>query len=688
MRARVVLGSWAGAIGVRGSGTAGETSASQEEDRSPHGVSICARSQEAPPPPLKIQPIIIGTAGHIDHGKSSLVRVLTGIDPDRWAEEKERGMTIDLGFARMTLPDGRQVGLVDVPGHERFLRNMVAGATGIDLVLLVVAADDGVMPQTREHLEIMDLLGVREGLLVLNKIDLVEPGMADLAVEELREVTRGTFLEDAPVVRVSATTGEGIEQFKDQLEQRASALTPRQADGVFRMPVQRVFSAKGFGTILTGIPVSGSVRTGDVLEVLPRGGKGKVRGLQAYHESTDQARAGHSTAVNLSDVDHKEVARGAVLATPGYFKAQTMLGASLRILHSTLGGIGNRTPIRLHLGTAEALGEVILLEQDQLEPGEEGLVQMRLEDPVICAPGDHFVLRRASPLETLGGGVILEESRYRLKRFKGFVIDELARQVQSLGSSEALLESHLLRASEHWLSVEDLTVILKLPKDEVRGLLSALACSGLTVELAPGRWIHGQVLEVVQDQLRAAVNSWFEVNPTRSRMDVRDLRSRIKLDVALTDQLLERLVQAEEFQRVGAGMLAPVDRTVELDEVTRERREKTLNLLREGNYQPPSSSEMAAALGLGSKDMQTVLQLLVDEGEVVHISGEMFFWNEANQKMREAVISNCERNGELKIPELRTELGTTRKFLIPVLESFDSSGLTQRRGAGRVLRSR
>ena len=423
MRARVVLGSWAGAIGVRGSGTAGETSASQEEDRSPHGVSICARSQEAPPPPLKIQPIIIGTAGHIDHGKSSLVRLLTGTDPDRWAEEKERGMTIDLGFARMTLPDGRQVGLVDVPGHERFLRNMVAGATGIDLVLLVVAADDGVMPQTREHLEIMDLLGVRDGLLVLNKIDLVEPGMADLAVEELREVTRGTFLEDAPVVRVSATTGEGIEQFKDQLEQRASALTPRQADGVFRMPVQRVFSAKGFGTILTGIPVSGSVRTGDLLEVLPRGGKGKVRGLQAYHEGTDQARAGHSTAVNLSDVDHKEVTRGAVLATPGYFKAQTMLGATLRILHSTLGGIGNRTPIRLHLGTAEVLGEVILLEQDQMEPGEEGLVQLRLEDPVICAPGDHFVLRRASPMETLGGGVILEESRYRLKRFKGFVID-------------------------------------------------------------------------------------------------------------------------------------------------------------------------------------------------------------------------------------------------------------------------
>lgn len=635
---------------------------------------------------MKIQPIIIGTAGHIDHGKSSLVRVLTGTDPDRWAEEKERGMTIDLGFARMTLPDGRQVGLVDVPGHERFLRNMVAGATGIDLVLLVVAADDGVMPQTREHLEIMDLLGVREGMLVLNKIDLVDEEMADLAAEELREVTQGTFLEDAPLLRLSATTGQGVDAFREQLHERASALQPRQADGVFRMPVQRVFSAKGFGTILTGIPISGSVNTGDILEVLPKGGKGKIRGLQAYHEGTDHARAGHSTAVNLSDVDHKQVARGAVLATPGYFHAQSMLGASLRLLPSTPRGLGNRTPIRLHIGTAEVLGEVILLDEEQLEPGAGGLIQLRLESPVVCAPGDHFVLRRASPVETLGGGVILEESRFRLKRFKSFVIDELVRQAKSLGSSEALLESHLVRAPEMWLGVEDLTVTLKMPKGEVRDLLNILGGKGRTVELTPDRWIHREALDVAMDQLLASVNAWFKDNPTRSRMDVRDLRAGIQFKSALTDQLLERLVQAGKFQRVGVGMLAPAGRKVELDAATQGSRDKILDQLRKGECQPPTPLELGTALGLGPDQVQTVLQLLVDEGEVVHVSRDLFLSSVAHQKMREEVISNCERNGELKIPELRTALGTSRKFLIPVLESFDTSGLTQRRGSTRVLR--
>lgn len=673
-----------GSGGPRDPGKVGP-SGSQGETFGPRAVSIPAALLRVPLP-VKIQPIIIGTAGHIDHGKSSLVRALTGIDPDRWAEEKERGMTIDLGFARLTLPDGRQVGLVDVPGHERFLRNMVAGATGIDLVLLVVAADDGVMPQTREHLEIMDLLGVRAGMLVLNKIDLVEEEMADLAAEELREVTAGTFLRDAPLHRISATTGEGMDALKEDLFARVSDLTPRVADGVFRMPVQRVFSAKGFGTILTGIPVSGRVKTGDVLEVLPKGGKGKVRGLQAYHEGTDQARAGHSTAVNLSDVDHKEVARGAVLATPGYFHAQTMLGANLRMLSSSLRGLANRTPIRLHLGTAEVLGEAILLDQEQLEPGDKGLIQLRLEDPVVCAPGDHFVLRRASPVETLGGGVILEESRYRLKRFKGFVINELARQAKSLGSPEALLESHLVRAPEHWLEIVDLTVVLKLPKPEVQILLDGLASQGRSVELGPGRWIHSEALTVVEDQVREAVSGWFAEHPTRSRMDVRDLRSILKLEAALTDQILERLFEAQEFVSMGNGMLAPMDRIVELDDATRALRDQVLALLREGNYQPPSPSELQQQLGIGADPVQVVLQLLVDEGEVVHVSGEFFLWAEAHATMRAAVISNCERNGELQIPELRTTLGTTRKYLIPVLESFDTTGLTQRRGNTRVLR--
>ncbi|NOT32346.1 MAG: selenocysteine-specific translation elongation factor, partial [Planctomycetes bacterium] len=273
---------------------------------------------------MEIQPIVIGTAGHIDHGKSTLVKALTGIDPDRLKEEQERGMTIDLGFARFDLPDGRRVGMVDVPGHERFIKNMVAGATGIDLVVLVVAADDGVMPQTREHLAIMQILGVARGLIALTKIDMVEPGLVELAAEDVLAAVRGTFLEGAPILPLSAHTGAGLEAFKQELFRLALATRPRSDEGVFRMPVQRVFSAKGFGTVLTGIPVSGTVALGDVLEVLPSGKRGKVRGIQAYQEAATRARAGHSTAINLADVSVEDVTRGNVLATPGFFRPTRM----------------------------------------------------------------------------------------------------------------------------------------------------------------------------------------------------------------------------------------------------------------------------------------------------------------------------------------------------------------------------
>ena len=311
---------------------------------------------------MEIQPIVIGTAGHIDHGKSSLVRALTGVDPDRLKEEKARGLTIDLGFAPLELPDGRLVGIVDVPGHERFIRNMVAGASGIDLVVLVVAADDGVMPQTREHLSIMGLLGVGRGLLVLNKCDLVDEEMIELAELDVRETVAGTFLEGAPLFRLSATNGDGVEAFREALFAAAAEVEPRSAEGVFRMPVQRVFSSRGFGTVVTGIPVSGAVGVGDALEVLPGGLRGKARGLQAYKQKTERARAGHSTAINLSDVGQDEVQRGQVVATPGYFRAVRMLGARLTALPDLERAVENRMRVRLHTGTAEVLGEVVLLD--------------------------------------------------------------------------------------------------------------------------------------------------------------------------------------------------------------------------------------------------------------------------------------------------------------------------------------
>jgi len=638
---------------------------------------------------MEIQPIVVGTAGHIDHGKSTLVRALTGIEPDRWAEEKERGMTIDLGFARFELEDGRRVGLIDVPGHERFIRNMVAGATGIDLVILVVAADDGVMPQTREHLSIMQLLGVSRGFVALTKVDVVDEEMVELAELDVQDAVEGTFLEGAPLHRVSAVTGEGLDALKATLRAMATEAEPRPSDGVFRMPVQRVFSARGFGTILTGVPVSGTARVGDVLEVLPNGGSGKVRGIQAYHDAADAARAGHSSALNLTDVDHKSVARGDVVATPGYFKPHDMVGAELRVLEESPWPVRNRLPVRVHCGTSEAVGEVVLLDAPELEPGQSGLVQYRLETPLVCAPGDRYVVRLASPMVTLGGGVVLEESRYRLKRFKTFVIEELRRQAQSLGSASSLLEAQLARAPERWATLDELSAGIKRTKDDTRELLEELAADGRAVDLGQGlRWIHGETLALSLDEVRDAITEWFAAHPLRARMDVRDVRSGVKLEPSLIKLLLDREVEAGRYRLDAGGFLAIEGREVELDEPTRELLDRVRAVHVEARFQPPSLAEAAAAVGASEDDVARVLLLLVDQGALERISGDLHISAEALEEARASIVANCERNGHLEIPELRDALDTTRKFLIPVLEHFDAAGLTLRQAGRRVLKRR
>jgi len=637
---------------------------------------------------VEIQPIVIGTAGHIDHGKSSLVEALTRIDPDLLKEEQERGLTIDLGFAPLELEDGRLVGIVDVPGHERFVRNMVAGATGIDLVLLVVAADDGVMPQTREHLDITLLCGVTRGLVALTKVDVVDAELAELAADDVRELLAGTPLADAPILPVSSVTGEGIDALRAQLSALALEVEPRAADGVFRMPIQRVFSKPGFGTVVTGIPVAGQVAVGDAIEILPAGVRGKVRGIQAYGHRAERARAGHSTALNVSDVERTQVRRGCVAAAPGVFGGARMLGARLEVVASAQRAVGNRMPVRLHVGTADVPGEVILLDAAELAPGETGLVQLRLDEPVVCAPGDRFVLRRLSPAETLGGGVVLEESRFRLKRFKGFVLEELSHQEESLATPAGLVESVLARSGERLVAVEELVRSAKLPADEVRASLDALAGERRALQLAAGRWIHADRLDAALAKLCGAIDAWLERHPLRSVVDVRELRSEAKLDAAFAGALLEVAAERGEVALEGGGRVRRTGRTVELDPAQAELRDALLAKLAEDPFQPPTAAELAASVGAAEGAAEALLEHLVDQGELVHVGGGLFLQVGAIERARAAITASFERHGHLEIPELRDELRTTRKYLIPLLEHFDAVGFTIRQGAHRVLRSR
>ena len=637
---------------------------------------------------MEIQAIVLGTAGHIDHGKSTLVRALTGTDPDRLKEEKERGLTIDLGFANLELPDGRRVGIVDVPGHERFIRNMAAGASGIDLVMLVVAADDGVMPQTREHLAVMELLGVRRGFVALTKVDAVDPELVELAAEDVREFVAGTFLEGAPLLPVSALSGEGMDALKDVLFSMASETEERSNEGVFRMPVQRVFSARGFGTILTGIPIAGEVQVGQQLEVLPHGFKGKVRGLQAYGEKVDRARAGHSTAINLADVEHKSVGRGDVVASSGFFEKSSMLGARLTALPTLDRTITDRMPIRLHTGTADPPGELVLLDQEQLEPGETGLVQLRLEHPVVAAPGDRFVLRLLTPAITLGGGVLIEESRYRLKRFKGYVLESLGRQEQSLGSLGEQLSAGLVAAGPKPQSTEALAKLVKRDKKDVQARLEALAQEERAHFLGRGGkgsgWLDADALDGALDGIAQALDAWFAAQPHRYLIERAELATETGHDSALLGNLLSLAEERGRVALASGGRVRPAEREPVLDEAQRALLEALHASLEAGKQAPPSVEELVDAHG---KQAPLLLETLADQGRAARCA-ELYFSESAMQRAREAVTANCQKNGQLEIPELRDALDTTRKFLIPLLERLDAEGLTLRQGGHRILKTR
>ena len=636
---------------------------------------------------MSIHRIVIGTAGHIDHGKSTLVKALTGIDPDRLPEEKERGLTIDLGFAPWKLPDGTRIGFVDVPGHERFVKNMVAGATGIDFVILVVAADDGIMPQTREHLEIMQLLGVRRGVVALTKVDLAEEGYADLVEQEVRSFVEGSFLEEAPIFRLSPPSGLGMEEFRRELERLARETPPRSAEGVFRMPIQRVFSSPGHGTVVTGIPVSGRVAPGEKVEILPLGRTGKVRGIQAYKEAAEAAQAGHSSALNLSDLEFREIRRGMVAATPGFFRASTLVEAKVLIHARGKRALEDRTPIRLHVGTSEALGRLVLLDRKRLQPGEEAYAQLRLEEPVVVAPGDRFVLRLETPPLTVGGGAIVGESGRRLRRNRAELIADLARKEESLADRRRAVAYALERRGVRPAALEDLLGETKLPREDLLRELMGLESTGEASAVRPGEiFLHRTGLQEARRILAEKLDEFFRKNPARIVVELNWLREASRLEERILDFLLREDERAGKLS-LEKGQVRLAGKKASLSPEAASRKERIEKELKAGRFSPPEVGALAGAAGCPESEAQKLLTLLVDEGEAIR-AGTLYFSREAFEEAKRAVVENVRARGELDIPSLRDRLGTSRKYLIPLLEYLDLAGVTLRQGGRRILKSR
>jgi len=631
--------------------------------------------------------VILGTAGHIDHGKTALVRALTGVDTDRLKEEKERGITTELGFTFLDLPSGTRLGIVDVPGHEKFVRHMVAGAWGIDLVALIIAADEGVMPQTREHLDICKLLKVKKGLIVLTKIDLVDRELLELVREEVIDVIQDSFLRDAAILPVSSITGEGIPQLISTLDSLSKEIEERSSDGLLRLPIDRVFIIKGFGTVVTGTMISGSLSLGDTVEILPSGLEGKVRNLQVYNQPVEKAVAGQRAAINLQGIETSVVERGDVLVHSGTLTPTRFIDAYLEYLSSAPRPLKHRTQHRFHIGTNLTTASVFLLDQEELPAGKGGFVQLRLDRPVVALPQDRFVIRGSGTIQTLGGGVVLDSHPAKHKRYSAPVIEELT--VLRQGSGEQALGQYILRSGMAGISFGELLNRVAIPPGEIRVLLGKMIEKGEVVLIDPER------LKVIAiDQYRrlkemafALLREFHQNFPMKSGLAKEELRTKLpgEADVKLFQLLLSGLIESKEVVLEKDKLRLQSHEISSVDEKGLFKRVEQAVL--KGGLQPPSSKELSEEWSEEEEEIRAVLEHLVHDGVLVKIKSGMYFHRVHFDHLREELITYLKRHQEITTPQFKEITGASRKYAIPLIEYFDQTKLTLRLGEKRVLRT-
>ncbi len=628
--------------------------------------------------------VVLGTAGHIDHGKTTLVKQLTGIDADRLQEEKDRGMTIDIGYAHMLVDQDLNMGVIDVPGHERFVRNMVAGATGFGLVVLVVAADDGIMPQTREHVEIMQILGLRNGICAVTKIDLVDEEMIEIVEEEIRDFTRGTFLESAEIHRVSSVTGQGIAGLKESIKRIVRGITGPPATGVFRLPIQRSFSAQGQGAVVTGVAVSGTVAVGDEIEILPSGIKARIKGMEAYGNRIRTARAGHRTALNLAGADYHAVKRGDVACEPGYLGSTSVVTARIKHLSSARKPLRNQTEIIFHTGTFESPGRIFLLEKPKLAPGEEDFVQIRLDSPAPAAAGDRFIARYPSPPVTAGGGVVIETEGKKLKPRRPWILERLAARREALPDPRTHVLDLLLSAGMNPQSPADLARAALLPSGEVNGILGRSRDEAVQV-LKGEKAVHRRNLDRTTGMITDMISAYHRDHPMRAGMQKIEIRNVIGLENRLFDWILEYMESAGAV-RVAGGFVSASGFRPAAEGPAGEAASKCSALFRDARFSPPDRGAAEASIGGPEGFAGEIVRHLLETGELVDIGGGMIFHSETLAETEGIIRRKIASEGRLVSAEFRDLVGTTRKFAIPLLEYYDARGLTIRLDNIRVLR--
>jgi selenocysteine-specific elongation factor len=642
--------------------------------------------------------IVLGTAGHIDHGKTALVKALTGIDTDRLAEEKRRGITIELGFAHLPLPDGTVAGVVDVPGHERFVRAMAAGAGGIDLVVLVVAADEGVMPQTREHLDICRLLGVPRGLVAVTKSDLLPDlgaGWLSMLEAEIRDATRDTFLDGCRIVPCSARTGEGLDALREAIGALAAEVPERPADGPAFLPIDRAFSMKGFGTVVTGTLLSGSLAEGDRAALVPPSpavGELRVRSLQVHGQPTARALAGQRTAVNLPGVEAHVVSRGQALCRPGEIPASRLLDVELSLLAAAPRPLRHRARLLLHVGTAQVEAAVGLLDRGEIAPGQGAFAQLRLEEPVAALPGQRFILRGFAAIEgrgrTVAGGRVLAIAARRRRRGRPEEIAQLS--VLAGPDADARLEAVLATAGPAGLAADQLCGRSALPAKAVQAGLERLGARGAALLFDRDRraWVSGAVARGLSERLQGALAAFHRQKPLAAGMGREELRGRLPpiVDPRLYQRLLSQLAEKGSIAIEGDLVRAAGHRAASGQSGGAALKARVLEVLRQGGLTPPGIAELPAAAGASAADVAAVLKLLAAEGAAVRVSPEIYFEAAAVSVLREKLVAWLRARKEISTQEFKELVGATRKHVIPLAEYFDREKVTLRVGEKRVLR--
>ena len=627
--------------------------------------------------------IIIGTAGHIDHGKTTLIKALTGRNTDRWEEEQRRGITIDLGFTYFDLPGGDRAGIIDVPGHEKFINNMVAGVVGMDLVLLVIAADEGIMPQTREHVDILHLLGIEKSIIVLNKCDLVDEEWLELVEEEVREELAGTFLEHAPVAKVSAATGQGLEELIQIIEKMTEDdLTPKDIHTIPRLPVDRVFTLSGFGTIITGTLVSGTIRKEDTLEMYPVGKECKIRSIQVHGTDRDVCYAGQRVAINLSNVKKKEIARGCVLAPKNSMKNTDLLDVKLNVLDSSMRVLTNHSRLHFFTGTSEILCRAVLLDKEEIGPGESGYVQLRLEEEIAVRRGDKFVVRFYSPMETIGGGVILEPNPGVKKRFHQDVIDELKRKES--GSVADVIELHIREHGKTLITLAELAKMTALSEQEIREAAEELKSQGQIQEfqLKKDTWFwHADSRRAATEEILAALTAYETKYPYRYGMKKAEVQGIYfqKIRPNLFDRIIEFLEEEGCVKREGEFLCTP-DYQVRKDGVFDQVSSVLLDTFKKARFDFVRYSEIS----LPKVERETgddILNILLVEGSVVKVTEDMYTLKEYMEEARQAISAHLADDPVITIAQVRDMFQTSRKSAKPILEYMDSIKVTKKTGA-------